>query len=105
MRTKCYSANGPGSPSEETIMNVLNKNTVFRHVLLKDGSCLEIHPILSLHVEVAPAIFVNMPMQIPSNARKRNATSKELSTTEEAVAIIHKPEDILLKPTDIVSKN
>ena len=105
MITKCYSANVSGGLVKEIVLTILTKKTVVGYVPLKATSLLEIQPVLGLHAEAAPSILVKMPMQRPSDASKRNATLKELSTNEEAVTRFQRTEDISPKPPNIVSKN
>ena len=105
MTSKCFSANGPGGPIKEIVITILSKRTVVGYVPLKAGIRLDMQPFLVLHAKVAPTILVKMPMRRPSNDGKSNVVSKELSTTEEAVERIQRPEDIPLKPPGIISKN
>ena len=98
--TKCYSANGPMGPIEETVMIVLNKKTVFGYVPMNVESLLEIKLVLGLHAKVAPTSLVKMPMRRPSDVSKNNVSLKYLGTTEEAVESIQRPQDIPLKPSD-----
>ena len=87
-------------------MTVLTKkNIVVGYVPLEVESRLEIQPVLGLHVEAPLTILVKMPMQRLSNVGKINATSKEMSMTEEEVVRIQILEDIPPKPLDIVAKN
>ena len=62
MTSKCFSANGPGSPIEETVMIFLSKRTVVGYVPLKARSRLEIQPVLGLHAKVALGSLVKIPM-------------------------------------------
>ena len=105
MTRKCFSANGPGGAIKEIVITILSKRTVVGYVPLKAGIRLDMQPFLVLHAKVAPTILVKMPMQRPSDADISTAASKELSTTEEAVARIQRLEDIPPKPPDIVAKN
>ena len=100
MTSKCYSVASPGGLVEKIVMTILSKCNVVGYVPLEAGSFFDINPTLFLHAKQAPTILVNMPKQIPSDTGKRNVVLKELSTTEEAVERIQRPEDILLKPTD-----
>ena len=105
MISKCYNATGRAGPIEENVMTVLSKRIVVRHVPIEIRICLDIQLVLGLHAKAAPSILVKMPMQRPSDAGKRNVSSKDMSMTEEEVVRIQILEDIPPKPLDIVAKN
>ena len=81
---------------KETINIVISRSNVVGYFQIEVGSHFGI--VSGLHVRVSPTIMVNMPMRRIYDIGKSNVVLKELSTTEEAMEIIQRIEDVPPKP-------
>ena len=85
-------------PVKETVKIVLSMRNVVGYFPLEVGSQFGI--VSGLHARVSTTIMVNMPMRRSYDIGKSNVVLKELSTTEEAMEIIQRIEDVPPKPPE-----